>query len=159
MWKAGNRRFVSARGRRARRPLFRASMTSKEMIVRTLLIALAPFAFLLAGCRTVDRAALSDYDHVWNVCTDVVSSLMDLDEADKSQGRIRAHLASKWRRSRAVILITRVHGLCDVEVNVLKEEYTPYVTSAGVKTYERWRPAGRDTALENKIVSMIRARL
>ena len=119
----------------------------------------AALALLLAGCATVDESQLNDYNHVWDVSTDVVSSLMYLDKADKEKGEIEAHLASKWQRCRAKINITRVQGLCDVEVNVYCEEYTPYTTSAGVKTYERWYPAGRDVAWENKIVRQIRNEL
>jgi len=124
---------------------------------------LGPLALILlvGGCQSslvLDHKALSDYDHVWNVTLEAVSSLMHLDEASKEQGHIRAHLASRWERSRAQVNIFKhkTTGLCDVTVNVYLETYTPYTTGAGIKSYELWRPAGRDLPLERKIVRQIR---
>lgn len=119
-------------------------------------------ALLLTGCgMMVSRSAFRDRDHVWDVCTDVVSSLMHLDEADKDAGIIRAHLASKWEKSTAVVTVTQVkaNGFCDVVVSVQRSAFAPYTTSAGVKTYDRWRPTGPDPALQGKIVRQIRSAL
>ena len=112
-------------------------------------------AVTLAGCGTLapsGDAVLDDYDHVWEVTTDVVSSFMHLDEANKEEGRVRAHLSSQWERSRAEIIITPDKGKYDIEVTVYLEAFTPYTTSAGVVSYQKWRPAGRDDAMETRIV-------
>ncbi len=125
--------------------------------MRTLIPCLAVLA--LAGCRTIDDQALSNYDHVWDVCTDVVSSMMRLDEANKSESRIRGLISFKWERSRVEVSVTHDNGVADVAVTVFRETYRPYTTSAGEKVYEVWRPAGYDRALEKKILDQIRAEL
>ena len=132
----------------------------EDIIVRSRLGSVALLLLMLAGCRSTPRMSpLGNYDHVWDVCTDVVSSLMHLDEANKAEGRIRAHLASKWERSKTEIVLTQVRAEYDIEVNVYREAFTPYTTAAGIMAYERWRPAGRDDAMEQRIARQIRAGL
>ena len=131
-------------------------------MVRRLSFAL--IVLLLAGCTNLIKVrstsfAAVDYEQLWGVAMDVVTSYMHIKEADPTKCRIIAALESKWQRSEADVTFVEQSDGYDIRVRVYRETFQQYVTPEGIGTYQRWVRVGRDTAMERKITMDIKQRL
>jgi len=114
---------------------------------------------LAAGCaglmplKTTYDAA--DYDAMWSAATDVLSSLMQVDQANKHDGRILAHVTGKWERSQAQVTFLKRGRRCEIQVIVHRDRLQQLAPAEGIGSREVWLRTGRDKALERRIIRMI----
>ena len=127
-------------------------------------LSFASIALLLIGCSNLIKVrgyspAAVDYEQLWEVTMDVVTSYMHIKEADQAKGRILATLESKWQRSETEVTFVQQAAGYDVKVDVYRETFEQYTTPEGIGTHQRWVRVGRDTAMERKLAMDIRQRL
>ena len=127
-------------------------------------LSFASIVLLLVGCTNLIKVRSSsvaavDYEQLWEVAMDVVTSYMHIKEADQAKGRIIATLESKWERSEAEVIFIQQSEGYDVRVKVYREKFQQYVTPEGIGTLQRWVRVGRDKAMERKLAMDIRQRL
>lgn len=127
-------------------------MQPRSWLALPLVLLLAAGCCLLPPKTTYDA---TDYDAMWSAATDVLSSLMQVDQANKQDGRILAHVAGKWERSQAQVTFLKRGRHCEIEVIVHRDRLEELAPAEGVGSREVWLRTGRDTALERRIIRMI----